>query len=119
MAKSVRISDPLFEHATLESTLMHRSIAMQIEHWCALGRALEASGKSAGELKRTLQESRERKPASSTAPEARMWAEKRQRQRRDRAALASGEATPESMYLIPPKLARTAIVRFKDVDFDD
>ena len=28
MAKSVRISDPLFEHATLESTLMHRSIAI-------------------------------------------------------------------------------------------
>ena len=122
MAKSVRISDPLFEHATLESTLMHRSIAMQIEHWCALGRALEASGMSAGELKRTLQGPRSRRPAPSaarTAPEARMWAEKRQRQRRDRAALASGEATPESMYLIPPKLARTAIVRFKDVNFDD
>lgn len=122
MARSVRISDPLFEHATLESTLMHRSIAMQIEHWCALGRALEASGLSVGELKRTLHGTRAKVQAPSTArtaPEARMWAEKRQRQRRDRAALARGEATPESMYLIPPKLARTAIVRFKDVDFDD
>lgn len=122
MAKSVRISDPLFEHATLESTLMHRSIAMQIEHWCALGKALEASGMSVDELKRSLQGMRAKELASRaarTAPEARMWALKRQRQRRDRAAIASGKATPESMYLIPPRLARTAIVRFKDVDFDD
>ena len=126
MAKSVRISDPLFEHATLESTLMHRSIAMQIEYWCALGRSLEASGLSADELKRALQGPRAKNQASRTkvqaarsVPEARMWAEKRQRQRRDRAAVVSGEATPESMYLIPPKFARTAIVRFKDVDFDD
>ena len=122
MAKSVRISDPLFEHATLESTLMHRSIAMQIEHWCALGKALEASGMSVDQLKRTLQGPRAQDPApraARTAPEARMWAEKRQRQRRDRAALARGDATPESMHLIPPRLARTAIVRFKDVDFDD
>jgi hypothetical protein len=122
MAKSVRISDPLFEHATLESTLMHRSIAMQIEHWCALGRSLEASGMSVGELKRSLQGPRAKEQAPRavrTAPEARLWAEKRQRQRRDRAALKRGEATPESMYLIPPRLARTAIVRFKDVNFDD
>ena len=122
MAKSVRISDPLFEHATLESTLMHRSIAMQIEHWCALGRALEASGMNVGELKRALQGARTTHPpprAAHTAPEARMWAEKRQRQRRDRAAIASGEATAESMHLIPPKLARKTTGKFKDVTFDD
>lgn len=122
MAKSVRISDPLFEHATLESTLMHRSIAMQIEHWCALGRTLEASGMSVSELKRTLQGPQQKQPtprAARTVPEARMWAEKRQRQRRDRAALSSGEATPESMYLIPPKIARKTTGRFKNVTFDD
>lgn len=122
MAKSVRISDPLFEHATLESTLMHRSIALQIEHWCALGKALEASGTSVGELKRVLRGARagERAPrAARTAPEARLWAEKRQRQRRDRAALARGVATPESMHLIPPRLARKTTGRFKDVTFDD
>ena len=126
MPKSVRISDALFEHATLESTLMHRSIAMQIEHWCALGRALAASGMSMGDLKRVLQGQhakaqapRPKSQAARTAPEARMWAEKRQRQRRDRAAVASGAATAESMQLIPPRLARTAVVRFKDVEFDD
>lgn len=122
MAKSVRISDPLFEHATLESALMHRSIAMQIEHWCALGCALEASGMSVPELKRALQGPRsggEPPRAARHAPEARLWAEKRRRQRRDRAAIERGEATPASMYLIPAKLARKAIVRFKDVNFDD
>jgi len=134
MAKSVRISDALFEHATLESTLMHRSIAMQIEHWCALGKALAASGMSVDELKRTLQgqhmkvsSAKARAPVPTsraplperTAPEARLWAEKRQRQRRDRAAIASGKVTSESMYLIPPRLARITTGRFKDVKFDD
>ena len=122
MAKSVRISDPLFEHATLESSLMHRSIAMQIEHWCALGRALEASGMSIRELKRALQgapAAQTAPRAARTAPEAKMWAEKRQRQRRDRAALARGDATPESMYLIPPRIARQTTGNFKDVSFDD
>lgn len=125
MAKSVRISDPLFEHATLESTLMHRSIAMQIEHWCALGRALEASGMSVDALKRSLQgpRAKERDPRAKaqvrTVPEARLWAEKRQRQRHDRAAIERGEATPESMYLIPPSIASKTTGRFKDVRFDD
>ena len=126
MAKSVRISDALFEQAALESTQMHRSIAMQIEHWCALGKALAASGMSVDELKQTLQGQYPRASAAAaraplaerTVPEARLWAEKRQRQRRDRAAVASGEATSESMHLIPPRLARTAVIRFKDVDFD-
>ena len=52
-------------------------------------------------------------------PEERMWAEKRTRQRRDRAAIARGEVTSESMHLIPHKIARKAKVTFKNVTFDD
>jgi hypothetical protein len=77
---------------------------------------------SVGDMKRTLQAPRAKEPApraARTAPEARMWAEKRQRQRRDRAAIARGEATPESMHLIPPKIARKTTGRFKNVTFDD
>jgi hypothetical protein len=44
MAKSVRISDDLFSMARMEAAMMHRSVAQQIEHWAAIGQALEASG---------------------------------------------------------------------------
>jgi len=44
MPKSVRISDELYELATDAAGLMHRSLAQQVEHWAALGQALEASG---------------------------------------------------------------------------
>lgn len=44
MAKSIRISDDLYEMASLEAKLMHRSLAQQIEHWAAIGQAAEAIG---------------------------------------------------------------------------
>ncbi len=44
MPKSVRISDDLYDLAAGTASLMHRSLAQQIEHWAALGQALEASG---------------------------------------------------------------------------
>jgi hypothetical protein len=43
MAKSVRISDDLYSMARREAAMMHRSVAQQIEHWAAIGQALEAS----------------------------------------------------------------------------
>jgi hypothetical protein len=42
MAKSIRISDRLYESAASNAALMHRSLAQQIEHWAALGHAFEA-----------------------------------------------------------------------------
>lgn len=42
MAKSVRISEDLYDMAATEAALMHRSLAQQIEHWAALGQAVEA-----------------------------------------------------------------------------
>jgi hypothetical protein len=44
MPKAVRISDDLYEMAATEAVLMHRSLAQQIEHWAAIGQALEAQG---------------------------------------------------------------------------
>ena len=48
---AVRISKQLAAAAKVEARAMHRSIAGQIEHWADLGRALEALGLSAEELK--------------------------------------------------------------------
>lgn len=42
MAKSIRISDSLYDSAMSNAALMHRSLAQQIEHWAALGHAFEA-----------------------------------------------------------------------------
>jgi hypothetical protein len=44
MARSVRISDDLYSMALVEAALMHRSVAQQLEHWAAIGQALEARG---------------------------------------------------------------------------
>ncbi len=40
--KSVRITDELYAAAEAASAIMHRSIAMQLEHWASLGQKLEA-----------------------------------------------------------------------------
>ena len=50
MAKSIRISDQLYEMAASSAVLMHRSLAQQVEHWAALGQALEARGDSSAVL---------------------------------------------------------------------
>lgn len=40
--KSVRIADDLYAAAEAAASIMHRSIAMQLEHWACLGQKLEA-----------------------------------------------------------------------------
>lgn len=40
--KSVRITNELYAAAEAASEIMHRSIAMQLEHWVSLGQKLEA-----------------------------------------------------------------------------
>lgn len=47
--KSVRITDQLYAAAETASAVMHRSIAMQLEHWASLGQKLEAQHMSAVE----------------------------------------------------------------------
>ena len=42
IVKSVRITDELYAAAEAASGIMHRSIAMQLEHWASLGQKLEA-----------------------------------------------------------------------------
>ena len=43
MAKSIRITDELYELATHEAALMQRSLAQQIEHWVKLGIGVESA----------------------------------------------------------------------------
>lgn len=50
--KSVRIADDLYAAADAAASFMHRSIAMQLEHWAQLGQKLEAQHMS--DVKRLL-----------------------------------------------------------------
>lgn len=50
MAKSIRVSDDLYALAATEATLMHRSLAQQVEHWAAIGQVTEARGDASAVL---------------------------------------------------------------------
>jgi hypothetical protein len=44
MAKSIRVSDGVYELAAAAGEAVHRSLAEQIEYWVRLGAALDAAG---------------------------------------------------------------------------
>jgi ParD-like antitoxin of type II ParDE toxin-antitoxin system len=94
MAKSIRVSDHLYESADSASTLSHRSLAQQIEYWAALGRAVEGAGVTTSQVQQIL---------------------KGDVRARERTLLALGLADPQSMYLFPVALARKTKVRFPEL----
>jgi hypothetical protein len=94
MAKSIRVSEALYESADATSKKVHRSLAQQIEHWAELGRAVEATGVTTAQVIDIL------------AGDARA---------RERLMLKLGLMSQESMYLIPAELARKTKVRFPEL----
>ena len=94
MARSIRVSDVLYEQANTASALQHRSLAQQVEHWAALGRAVEVAGVTAAQV------------------QALLGTDLRQR---ERALLELGLVAQERMYLIPPALARQTTVAFPEL----
>ena len=92
MAKSVRITDELYDLATYEAGLMERSLAQQIEHWVKLGIGVERS-------------------SGATVDEVRTAA-LRYRHVRDEAAVRSGRKSAESLHAIPASLTRDAKIKF-------
>jgi hypothetical protein len=95
MARSVRISDDLYEMAATEAALMHRSLAQQIEHWAAIGQAVEASGDL---------------PAVRSAAIAHMRARDHERVRR-------GRVSADQLALVPKSRIRKARLVFPDDAF--
>jgi hypothetical protein len=88
MAKSIRITDELYELATQEAALMHRSLAQQIEHWVKLGVGVEhANGATVDDVRA---------------------AALRYRQARDEAAVRSGRKKASSLHVIPASLIKNA-----------
>jgi len=92
MAKSIRISDDLYELALKEAGLMHRSLAQQVEHWVKLGVGVEhAKGATLDDVRA---------------------AAARYRHAQTEREVQSGQRRPESLWVIPPALARSARVEF-------
>jgi hypothetical protein len=88
MAKSVRISDDLYSMARREAAMMHRSVAQQIEHWAAIGQALEASNEYDDVRSYSISHMR--------------W--------RDHDRVRTGKAKATDYFLIPPERIREAKV---------
>jgi hypothetical protein len=97
MAKSVRITDELYDLATQEAALMERSLAQQVEHWVKLGIGVERS-------------------SGATVDEVRVAA-LRYRHVRDEAAVRSGKKPASSLHVIPESLIRGAKLEFPKAAF--
>jgi hypothetical protein len=63
MPQPVKVSDSLIDAAREAAPLAHRSLASQVEHWAALGRAIEGSLTS--EQSAVLKRSAVREPAAN------------------------------------------------------
>jgi hypothetical protein len=97
MAKSIRISDQLYELALQEAALMERSLAQQIEHWVKLGIGVERT-------------------SGATVDDVRAAA-LRYRHVRDEAAVRSGRRSAASLHAIPADLIRQARPEFPKAAF--
>lgn len=92
MAKSIRISDELYEVALQEAALMQRSLAQQVEHWVKLGIGVESA-------------------TGATVDDVRAAA-LRYRHVRDEAAVRSGRRTASSLHAIPAAMVRSSRIEF-------
>lgn len=102
---SVRVSSALFEEASTTGATMTRSGAQQLEHWARLGQALERRGLDINAALHLLANS----DVEVTTSRA-MWADKRARQQRDRAATTKNVRAAKGMLLFPVELAQAAKV---------
>jgi hypothetical protein len=92
MAKSIRISDEIYELALQEAGLMHRSLAQQVEYWVKLGVGVEhARGATLDDVR------------SAAA---------RYRLAKDADEVKQGKRKAESLWVIPRSLAKSPKVKF-------
>lgn len=92
MAKSIRVSDALYNAAAAAGALMHRSLAQQVEHWATVGQGMEASH-SAFEV--------------SQAALAALY-------ERDDMRVRSGELHPWQLGAIPERMVKEAKLTYPD-----
>lgn len=92
MAKSIRVSDALYNAAAAAGALMHRSLAQQVEHWATVGQGMEAL-RSSFEV--------------SQAALAALY-------ERDDMRVRSGELNPWQLGAIPEHVVKEATLTYPD-----
>jgi ParD-like antitoxin of type II bacterial toxin-antitoxin system len=122
MAKSIRVSDGIYELAAEAGDLSQRSLADQVEYWARLGAALDAAGVTLGQVSRllggnpkmieavvahaaTVSNGARRRNYTGTASSAARTA-------RFEAEVTSGARTPESLLILSRDRVRKANVVF-------
>jgi hypothetical protein len=97
MAKSIRISDSLYEMAAANADLMHRSLAQQVEYWACLGHAMES-------------QSSQNQVISALIKQSHLVNDQR---------VASGELSAESLFFIPRERAKKMKVAWSPASLQD
>ena len=120
MAKSIRVSDGIYDLAAAAGEAVSRSLAEQVEYWARLGAALDAAGITMEESLLLLQGDRgvlDRMLTHVTSAPGKT----RRRQRYTGAAsiaaknaqlereVERGERSPESLFLLSQEQLKTAI----------
>jgi hypothetical protein len=120
MAKSIRVSDGIYDLAAAAGEAVSRSLAEQLEYWARLGAALDAAGITMEESLLLLQGDRgvlDRMLDHVTSAPARSRRRKRYTSAASIAAknaqlereVESGERSPESLFLFSPEQIKTAV----------
>ena len=115
MAKSIRISNHLYESALADAALLHRSLAQQVEHWADVGRALEESRLDVAALKTLMGISK----SASGYQDGWMDQFKRSYQDATKDAVRAGRLSPDSLRFVGQSQAAAAKVTYPVTDFDD
>ena len=97
MAQSIRVTDRLYEEASVAAGFCQRSLAQQVEYWARIGMATEASGLTHEGLLQLLLGAQHVK---------------------DRQQVAEGEMKASALFAVGRGQAVRAKVKFRRIDLD-
>lgn len=124
MAKSIRVSEGIYELAAKAGDLVNRSLADQVEYWARLGAAIDAAGITLEQVVRVLAgDVALKKLIGEHITSSRKTARRRaysgdasiaERVTRFDREVANGTRTPESLLLFSRRQAQAARVTFAE-----
>jgi hypothetical protein len=121
MAKSIRVSDGVYELAAAAGEAVHRSLAEQVEYWVRLGAALDAAGITMEESLLLLHGDRSVMDRIVDQVTSAPGKTRRRQRYKGAASIAArnaqlereverGERSPESLFLFSQEMVKTAVI---------